>query len=127
MLRNILAVFVGFILWTLLWLSGNALLRFLSPAAFHPDGTTENFAILLTILGLSILCSIVAGVITASLVYNMRMQIVLILAFIQLGVGIFVQSKYWDSLPLWYHLMFLTMLAPSILFGGWWRARLANK
>ena len=49
------------------------------------------------------------------------MKHVWVLALIQLGIGIFVQSGVWDQMPLWYHLPFLALLLPANVYGAWLR------
>jgi hypothetical protein len=45
------------------------------------------------------------------------------LAFLQLAFGVVVEVQYWTLLPSWYHLLFLVLIVPATLFGGYLCAR----
>ena len=118
MLKRILAAFIGLVVWTALWLGGNAGLRAVSPQNYLEDGSTRNFGLLLTTLVLSVVCSIVAGYVTAMVAKAQAVNAVWILAITNLAIGIFVQIGYWDVMPVWYHLSFLALLVPGVILGG---------
>lgn len=122
MIRNAVAVIAGFVLWTALWLSSNAIVKRLMPEAFEPDGVVVSSGIMAGFVVLSFLYSLFAGYTTASIARTGRMKAAWALAVIQLAVGIFVESRYWDSLPLWYHAWFLILLVPGIIIGARIRA-----
>ena len=65
MLRRILTALVGFVVWTALWLGGNAVIRVVRPSDFNEDAISNNIVVLAIILALSVVCSIVAGYIVA--------------------------------------------------------------
>ena len=118
MLRSIGSVVTGFALWTLLWLAGNAGLAAGLPDAFRADGSIESSGLLLVVLALSALFSIVAGYVTAAIARTARMKHAAALGLLLLAVGVFVQIQYWNVMPLWFHLPFLTLLIPAALGGG---------
>ena len=118
MIRSILSILAGFVLWTVLWLGSNAALAAMMPDAFREDGSTGSTGLLLLLLADSVLFSVVAGYVLAMIVRRSEIKHAAILGVIQLAVGIFVQSQYWDVMPLWYHLSFLALLAPGILVGA---------
>ncbi len=118
MLRSILAVIAGNIVWTILWLAMNAVL-----AGIHPqiaDGKTriESVSLLLFILVYSVVISVVAGYITALIARRNEIAHTVALGILQLAMGIFFQSQAWNLLPIWYHLSFLILLIPGNVFGG---------
>ena len=123
MLRSILAVIAGFASWTVLWLSSNQLLFRLFRSKFDDQMMSSDTGLLAAILALSVLFSIVAGWITAAVAKRSPIPHTLALGAVQLAVGIFVQSMVWDQMPLWYHLVFLTLLVPGNVVGGWLRGR----
>ena len=61
MVRSILSVLSGFVLWTVLWLSSNAALTAALPDAFREDGSTNSTGILVLLLVLSVVYSVIAG------------------------------------------------------------------
>ncbi|HNO79236.1 MAG TPA: hypothetical protein PKN33_14385 [Phycisphaerae bacterium] len=124
MARYISSVVVGFILWTALWLGSNAALQASMPGAFETSGATSNSFVLVGILGIAILVSLVSGYVTMIIAAGKSMTPVAILGIALLAVGIFVQMQYWNVMPIWYHLSFLTALLPCSIIGGMIRMRL---
>jgi hypothetical protein len=118
MLRDILAVAAGFGLWSVLWLGGNQLVTRLFPGATGSDGSTSHTGLLVTLIGLSLVASAAAGYVTNAISLNPDNLSQIILGVALLLVGIMVQRQSWALLPLWYHLVFLAMLIPAVLFGA---------
>lgn len=118
MLRSILAVLAGDIIWTGLWLMTNAIVAAIAPASFGVDGSINSAGILFLILVLSVAISVAAGYSTARLARVNELTHALALGIVLLVIGIFVQSQYWDALPVWYHLSFLALLIPAAWLGG---------
>ena len=65
MIRNILAVIAGFSAWTVLWFVSNGALFAALPDLFQADGTTSHNGILGCVLGVSLVCSVLGGYVTA--------------------------------------------------------------
>jgi hypothetical protein len=124
MLRNILSVTAGVVLWSVLWVAGNAVLSLATPGSFKEDGSTDLFAILAGILVWSIVLSILSGYVTVAIARSQGLVQTVIVGAILLAIGIFVQMQYWDVMPLWYHLSFLVLLLPMVVVGG--KIRLAR-
>ena len=61
MLRSILTILAGFIIWSVLWLGSTTALSLIFPASFREDGSTSSVGILFTLLLLSIIISGIAG------------------------------------------------------------------
>lgn len=118
MLRSIVAVVVGFLLWTVLWLGSNSILTIVTPDSFNEDGSTDRVGIFILLLILSALFSVIAGYTTAWIARINGMRSALILGIILLLVGIFVQIQFWDLFPIWYNLIFLVLLLPATLLGA---------
>lgn len=119
--RILIGFVVGFIVWTVLWLGADEVLKFvptLNPTT-DIDGSLNVVPVnyLLVKLALSIILSLLAGLIAAS-ISRETMKAPLILSFMLLVVGIFFQFGAWNILPLWYHLTFLILLLPMTLLGG---------
>lgn len=114
MIRTILAIIIGYILWTTLWFAGNLTIfaeaTEIAGAGQHYDKTGP----LVGILVLSVVCSAAAGL-TASVIAGRCTRswvAALILGLLLLLTGIGVQFGVWDLMPVWYHLTFLVLLLP---------------
>ena len=115
--RGIGAVVAGFVVWTVLYLGGNALLAAAFPSSFNPDGSTDSAVMLVLILVLSVVYSVVSGWTTARVAQSKAFGSSVALGVLLLIVGIGVQMQYWEVMPLWYHLVFLGALVPAVLLG----------
>jgi len=118
-MRSFLGILLGFLLWSALWLLGNSAIAMLFPEAFPKEGEFQvsDRNALLTLLALSVLCSVCAGSAAARRA-GRGARAVSILAGILLAVGAAVQAGSWQLLPLWYHAAFLGLLVPMTLLGG---------
>ncbi len=119
MLKIILGVVVGFIVWSIIWVGGEALIRAIAPGSAVPSDITyfDSTGVLLGYLVRSIIASILAGL-SAVLVAAEVSKTPLILGVVLLIVGIMVQASAWSVLPVWYHLVFLVLLIPMTILGG---------
>ncbi|HEX8637719.1 MAG TPA: hypothetical protein VF692_06640 [Pyrinomonadaceae bacterium] len=129
MLRVIAGIIVGFIVWSILWTGSDAVLSALSPGWYGKHQTEFGAAVtsnqpfapdsMVLILGLirSMIFSLVSGYIAATIAReNAKSTVglgVLLFAF-----GIFIQSIFWNYVPLWYHVPFLSLLIPATILGG---------
>jgi len=114
-----LGVIQGFIVWSLVFVGGEAVVRAIAPGAVAPADATYvgSVGILLGYLLRSVLASILAGLTTA-LIAGENAKSTLILGVVLLAVGIMVQIGAWNMLPAWYHIVFLALLVPMTIFGG---------
>jgi hypothetical protein len=129
MVRIILGVVVGFIVWSVVWLGSDQVLITMSKswygqhqfaiedaklndAPFMADST-------IVIIGLvrGLIASLMAGFIAAFIAGGNR-KAPLILGFLLLVVGAAVEIYYWNYLPVWYHAIFLLLLIPMTVIGG---------
>jgi len=118
MLKIILGVFVGFIVWSILWVGVDAVLRAVWTSYNESvEAMTFSAPMLIVPLVLSAVVSIVSGF-TAALIAKDSGKSPLILGVLLLVVGIFVQMGVWDKIPLWYHLTFWILLVPMTVLGG---------
>lgn len=129
MIRTILAVIVGFCVWSILWVGGNQLFMILSPdwyaaseqafmkAIANKEPFPADSTILLIHLVLSVIVSFISGYI-AALVAGENKRSTLWLGIVLLIVGILVEAAYWNYIPIWYHLLFLILLIPMTIAGG---------
>lgn len=118
MLRSILSVVAGNVVWTILWLSMNGVLASVYPQSFDGNTRIESAPILSFLLVYSVVLSVIAGYVTATVARRNEIAHAFALGILQLAMGIFFQSKAWHLLPIWYHLSFLFLLIPGNLLGG---------
>lgn len=118
MLKIITGVITGFIVWSILWVAGDAVLRAVW-TGYDESVKAMSFssATLVVPLILSAVVSVISGF-TAALISKENSKSPLILGIVLLIVGIFVQMGVWDKISLWYHLMFWILLVPMTLLGG---------
>ena len=129
MLRIILGAIAGFILWSILWVGGDALLSAISPdwwgkTSLEFRAAVENKTpysldsiVLILLLVKSIVISVISGFVTA-IIAKESAKSTLLLGILLVLFGIFIQSIYWNYMPLWYHLPFLLLLIPMAMLGG---------
>jgi len=122
MLRIILGVVAGFIVWSILWVGVDAGLRAVWISYDESvKAMTFSSSMLIVPLILSAIVSIVSGFV-AALIAKENSKSPLILGIVLLIVGIFAQMGVWDKIPLWYHLAFWILLVPMTVLGGKLRA-----
>ncbi len=118
MLKTILGVVAGFLVWSILWVGIDAVLKGVwTDYNRSVEAMSFSAAQLVVPLILSAVCSIIAGFV-AALTAKENSKSPLILGILLLVVGIFVQIAVWDKIPLWYHLTFWILLIPMTIFGG---------
>ena len=122
MLRSILSVAAGVGVWGLLWVLANMGLAGAMPTRFDENGITSDPTLLILFIAICAVLCLLAGWLCATIAKDSLMKHVVVLAFIQLAIGIFVQTSVWDLMPVWYHLTFLAIVFPMHLVGGWIRA-----
>ena len=131
MLRIILAIIVGFIVWSILWVGSDAIFSAISPdwgktsadfraAAENKTSFTLESSVLIILLIKSFIISIISGF-AAALIARENSKSTLGLGVLLLVFGIFIQSAHWNYMPLWYHILFLLMLIPMTILGGKFR------
>jgi hypothetical protein len=111
------AVTAGVTVWAVLWVGGAALAAALWPDIIVPEQRLEHNGALVGYILYSVLVSMVAGYLTARIAKGAP-RAVHILAAIQLAFGLVIELSAWNKTPAWYHMVFLTLLVPALLFGG---------
>lgn len=114
--RKILAVIVGFVVWSVLWVGGNAVLLAEQSKAMAESKPVSDVGPLLIALALSVVCSLLSGLTTGAIAKGGKAA--LVLSVLLLLVGIAVQGSAWSLMPAWYHASFLVLLVPVTLIGG---------
>lgn len=137
MVRIILGVIVGFIVWSIVWVGSEALLASLSPewlgkhsldaqkalAAGIPLESANDAGIAIINLIRSFVTSILGGYM-AALVAGEYKRSTMALGIILLIVGVLVEYMFWNLAPAWYHVLFVLGLIPMTILGG--RIRRSN-
>jgi hypothetical protein len=116
MTRKIIAVIVGYAVWTVLWLGGNALFFSDLAASAERGEAIVSVGSLSKVLLLSFACSLVAGLITSTIGNSARA--VLVTGALLLLTGIGVQASVWTLMPVWYHVLFLAAIVPLVVVGS---------
>lgn len=128
MVRIILGIIVGYIVWTVLWLGSDVIFSAISPdwsakslefrAAVEKNlPYSPDSMILIVLLIKSVIVTIISGFV-AALVARENIKSTIGLGLLLLISGIFVQLMHWNYMPLWYHVPFLLMLIPMTILGG---------
>jgi hypothetical protein len=129
MLKMVLGIIGGFVVWSILWVGSDAVLMAILPGWYvkHQTEFAEALAskqpfvvdstILLMHLVRSVIVSIISGLI-AVVISRENTLTTIILGVLLLAFGLFVQLMAWSYLPLWYHIPFLALLVPMTVLGG---------
>ncbi len=116
-MKTAIPVIAGYLAWTALWLGGNAVIQSIYAESISPEGAISDVPPLLWALGLSVACSLLAGVVASAMAKQGKA--VSIMAALLLATGIGVQfGLAWDFMPVWFHLSFLVLIVPFCIVGG---------
>lgn len=118
MLKSIGAVVAGFLLWSVLWIAYNALLRNagILPADIS-QGLFELQPLLLLLAGAAV-NSFASGWLASRVGRADPVRAAMALGILLMGFGVAVQMIYWLLMPVWYHIAFLVQLLPMCLAGA---------
>jgi hypothetical protein len=116
--RIILGAIVGYIVWTVLWLGSDEIIKALMPnLAPSADLSVIPNAYLVIKLISSFILSIISGFLAVLIAKEVTLSTA-ILGILLLLTGLFVQISAWNQIPLWYHIPFLILLIPMTILGG---------
>ena len=118
MIRAILAVIVGYIVWTVIWLAGGLALMPVFSDQPNEAGVYDSAPYLGISLVLSVICSFAGGLACVKIARSSGWTPAIVLAVLLLVTGLGVQIKPWGLMPVWYHLPFLILLVPVTLAGA---------
>ncbi|MFW6090173.1 MAG: hypothetical protein ACODAB_10495 [Gemmatimonadota bacterium] len=125
--RVFVGVLAGAALWAVLWVGGTAGARAAFPELLDPTRRLEHVGALLALTGYSVVLSILAGYVAATLAGAATaaagMRAAWLLAWLQLAIGLVVEISSWELLPVWYHVLFLALIVPATVYGGRLRTR----
>ena len=129
MLRVILGIVAGFIVWSILWVGTDQVLMSMNPdwygahqeafqkAMFNKSEFTPDNTILGMHLIRAVIFTLMSGFLAAYIARGNR-NAPLGLGILLLAFGAIVQAMAWNYLPIWYHLIFLGLLIPMSILGG---------
>ena len=129
MVRIILAVIVGFLIWSILWVGSEQVLSMISPgywgahqvafekAVFNNAAFTVDTGILIWNMVRGIIITIITGFLTA-LIAGENKTSTLVLGVLLLLFGLYIVFVTWTMIPVWYHVLFSLMLIPLTILGG---------
>ena len=119
MLRSVLAILAGPVVFGLVCVPTNWLIVKLFPGFFDEQWNTEHRGMLALLVSLTILFAGASGLAGGWIARENVMLHTAVMCLLQIGIGIMVQRQYWTVLPLWYHLTFFALLVAGIFLGGW--------
>ncbi|MGB0715149.1 MAG: hypothetical protein ACPGXK_04680 [Phycisphaerae bacterium] len=116
--RIVIGVIVGFVVWSVMWVAAGAVAKGVFADSISEDGAISDPVALVTVLFLSMACSLVSGAVAGIIAPLAVRKTAMTLGLLLLVVGIAVQVSGWDKLPVWYHVLFLGLLVPMTLRGA---------
>jgi hypothetical protein len=118
MLRSIIAVIICYVVWSVLWVAFNVLLKTIG--MLPPDDTmpVSNVTSLIVLLLGSFAFSVIAGYVAAAIKTTSSVVPIAVLGILLLASGIFAELQYWQLMPVWYHVVFLAALIPLCFVGA---------
>jgi len=129
MIRIILAVIVGFVAWSIMWVGSERVLSIASPnwfgahqiafekATLNKEAYTPDTTILVLNVVRGTIVTIITGFLAALMARENRRS-TLILGILLVAFGLVVVVMTWHIIPLWYHVLFTLMLIPMTIVGG---------
>jgi hypothetical protein len=119
MVRSFVAVIVGFFTIVLLFLAGDALLRYvIIPRAFSDTGRTESVPLLLFMLLYVFAVGLLGCWLAARIAQRKAMKYALILGVVVLFFGLLGAITLWETAPPWYHILSVLLIMPAAWVGG---------
>jgi hypothetical protein len=116
MIRSIVAVVVGFVVWFVVATLGNILERLAIPGYADVErAMTFTLAMMIGRLAIGIASSLAAGAVAAAIGSPIAVRV---LAVVMIVFFLPVHYTLWDRFPVWYHAFFLLSLAPAIWAGS---------
>lgn len=121
MLRSILAVAAGSVVWVVVALGLDFLLVSLFPHWADPRGRAESIPVLFLMLSYSTGTEALAGYVTGWVARRREVMHALTLGLLQLVMGVVATVKMWDTAPAWWRVAILLLVVPATVAGGQWR------
>ena len=112
------AVAAGALAWFVLWSGGTMAAQAAFPEVIDPNWPLTHVGALWGYILYSVILSVAAGYITAAVARSAAMTAVWVLAGLQFALGVYFEISFWSYTPVWYHLVFLSLIVPATLYGG---------
>jgi hypothetical protein len=116
--RTIVGVVAGFVVWSLLWLGGNAVVLGEAGRKVRAGEPLMETGPLVTALVMSVVCSVAAGVAAGWIAKGRELTAGRVLGVVLFLVGLAFQASAWKQMPVWYHLVFIALLEPVTALGA---------
>lgn len=116
--RTIIAIILGFVLWSTLWITTNSVIMSAFPGWFGPGDRLTSTPALFLFIALSFVYSVIAGFLTAWIARRSEVRHGMGLGTALLAVGIVMTALYYDTTPFWFHAIFLALLIPGTVLGA---------
>lgn len=129
MVRIVVGVIAGFFAWAIAWVGSEKILSAIWPegfgthqrafqAAIENGGQfTADTTMLLVHIVLGSIVSVMSGFL-AALIAGENKRTPLILGFLLVALGLFKAVLSWAYVPMWYHVIFTSLLIPMTITGG---------
>ena len=118
MARSIGAIVLGFLLIGALSFGADMVMRAVMPGAFDAAGRTDSTAMLLLVQAYVGVFAISGCYLAARLAPSHPMRHALILGVLGLLFNIAGTIALWDTAPVWYHVLALSLVMPFSWAGG---------
>lgn len=122
MVRELFALFLGFILWTAAWGGGGTVLSGLHSGPGNAFAVPEMQAVMLVY---SVVCSVMTGLMMGALCR--RRETVLLLAILLVAPYPFLFSNAAEPVPMAFSVPFILAIVPSVLLGAQAWSRVAKR
>ena len=123
MLRSILAVIAGVVVWMVTAFGTDMIVFRLFPQ-FVDSATrrVDNVPLLFLMLAYCLAYSVLGGYVTGTIARRREVPHAFVLGLLQLAMGTAATVANWETAPAWFHLALLALLVPANVAGGQWRA-----
>ncbi|HZH34055.1 MAG TPA: hypothetical protein VEX64_04395 [Pyrinomonadaceae bacterium] len=118
MSKNVLAVIVGFLVWSILWVGSDMILSALSPVWYAEGAKNFDSSILILSLFRCAFVSLAAGYVAALIAGISWINTTTALGVLLLAFGAVMQASMLNQIPVWYHFAFFPLLIPMTILGG---------
>ncbi len=123
MKRSAAAIAAGFVTIFVLAMGTDVALRALLPGRFGPDGRVDDVGLLLLTLLYVFVFAAFGCWLTARLAPDRPMRHALLLGALGLAFNVAGTIATWETAPVWYHLVALSLVMPAAWVGGAIRER----
>lgn len=118
MLRSVAAVFSTPIVYGMLCVPGNWIVVQLFPQHFDENWVTSNSPLLLFMVSLTLVWAGASGLVGGYIAKRQIMKHTIVMAVLLLGIAVYVQSLYWNLLPIWYHFSLFILVVIGVIGGA---------